>query len=230
MPELAVLACLAFDIRAPADELARFKQGLTHCPCVDSYMQVSGKYDLVVECRFNSVAHYTEQVERMRPHLAPLASRLDFSFITSRIECRDDGGGQAIWLPCEGGMKQVASELIDKVLAEGDYMRVHVGTWNCLVHETMAHLSEQLAAPRFIRLRRSCLVRVGFIEQLVHEGRRWTARLKDGTIVPVAHSQVAAIMRLVSGESSTARRDSPTNGALKEGLAPFTEIGLKLPR
>ncbi|GAA4014635.1 hypothetical protein GCM10022280_11440 [Sphingomonas swuensis] len=229
MPELAVLACLAFDIRAPADDLARFKQGLSHCPCVDSYMQASGKYDLIVECRFQSLAHYTDQVERMRPHLAQLASRLDFSFISSRIECREDGDGQAIWLPCEGGMKQVASSLVDKVLAEGDYMRVHVGEWNCLVHATMAHLSEQLAPPNFIRLRRSCLARVGFIERLTHEGRRWTARLKDGTEVAIAHSNVAAVMRLVAGESSTPRRDSSTNGALKEGLAPFNEIDLKLP-
>jgi DNA-binding LytR/AlgR family response regulator len=202
---------------------------MSHCPCVDTIMNVSGTYDLIVQCRFDDFAHYTEQIESIRPQISRLASRLDFNFICSRTDRRDEDEDKALWLPCEGGRKRIETRFIDKVLAEGDYMRVHVGDWNCLVHHTMSRLREQLSSPEFLRLRRSCLVRVGFIERLTHEGRRWTARLKDGTHVPVAQASVADVVRLIASESSTLRRTSSNESQPNRKAESSTEFLLKLP-
>lgn len=229
MSELAVIACLAFDLRAPADALAKFKVQLGHCPFVDSVMEVSGSYDLIVQCHFASLAQYTEQMELIRPQVAAIATRLDANFICNRTERRTAEDGEALWLPCEGGQKRVDLRLIDKVLAEGDYMRVHVGSWNCLLHDTMVHLSQQLAAPHFVKLRRSCLVRAGFIDRLLHEGRRWSARLKDGTHIPIAQSNVQRVLRLTHGESSTGLQGSSKNDQLTVLPAAAEENELKLP-
>lgn len=229
MTELAVIACLAFDLRADLDELARFKQQLSRCPCVDSIMDVSGTYDLIVQCHFSSLAHYTEQIDLIRPQIARVATRMDCNFICSRIECGEDNGAGALWVPCDGGKKRVEARFIDKVLAEGDYMRVHIGSWNCLIHYTMGRLCELLASPDFIRLHRSCLVRVGFIDRLTHEGRRWKARLKDGTHVSIAQSNVSTLLRLTGPESSMTRHASSKRETPSQAGERMNERRLKVP-
>lgn len=67
----------------------------------------------------------------------------------------------------------------------------------CLIHSTIRALKEQLDA-RFIQLHRSWLVRIDFIDRLIHEDRRWIARLCDGSQLPVAKSHVAEVLKLMT--------------------------------
>lgn len=202
MTEIAVIVCLAFDHRAPVDGLATFKACLQTCPMVDSAMEVTGAFDMVVEGRCASLDELNAGMERLRPHLAQFATRVETNLVVRRCERRREPEEVALWLPCEGGRRRVSADQIDKVVAEGDYMRVHVGKWSCLVHQTMGRICGQLPAANFTRLHRSCLVRLGFIDRLVHQGRRWTAILKDETRVPVAQSHVQDVLRAGEGESS----------------------------
>ena len=102
------------------------------------------------------------------------------------------------------GRKRVDSRLINKVFAEGDYMRVYVADWSCLVHQTMDRLYEQLKDAGFLKLHRSWLIRIDFIERLIHEEHRWAAKLLDGTHVGVAKSHIKDVLRVMTGESSNA--------------------------
>lgn len=196
---------MAFDHRASAEGLRKFKACIERCPFVDTTQDVFGTYDLIVQGHCASFAEYSQQMELIRPHIAEFAVRLEPNFISKTTEQHaPDGEADALWLPCEGGHRQVQASMIDKIEAEGDYMRVFVGDWNCLLHATMNHLSEQLLKSGFIRLHRSSLVRISFIERLVRTGHCWTAKLRDGSQMSVAKSEVHRAKKSMMSQSTWA--------------------------
>lgn len=225
MTNLDVVVCLEFDHRASPDGLRSFKESIAKCPLVSTVIELTGTFDLMVHAQCSDVAEYTEQLDRMRPYLAAFVKRLETSFIVKQIQTHPNGDdAEALWLPCEGGMKRVEARMIDKIIAEGDYMRVHVGNWNCLVHYTMRRLRDQLGGDMFIQLHRSCLVRIAFIERVIHEGRRWKVRLLDGTQVSVAKSHVQELLKSTGNESSKLQPNSSTLGPIAERPDSPSEI------
>ena len=72
-------------------------------------------------------------------------------------------------------------EDIDRIEAERDYMRLHLGPNSYLLHETIGALEDRLDDTAFIRIHRSHIVRRDFITGLRHEGGGvWHAQLADG--------------------------------------------------
>lgn len=198
MADIDLIVCVAFDHRADAEGLKNFKHCIERCHFVKSTMQVSGTYDMIVQGSCTSLAEYEEQMENIRPQVAAFATRLETNFISkvlvhNAMEERDD----TLWLPCESGQRQVQARLINKIEAERDYMRVYTTNWTCLVHATMTRLTERLRDSGFVRLNRSSLVRVAFIERVIHKGHRWTALLCDGTCMNVARNEVRPLMKLM---------------------------------
>jgi DNA-binding LytR/AlgR family response regulator len=114
----------------------------------------------------------------------------------------------------------VDSRSIDKIVAEGDYMKVHVADWNCMVHDTMEHMAARLEGCGFVRLHWSWLVRTDFIDRLFHSEHRWVARLLDGTQVRIAKAHVKEVLHILSGESST------TKGGLATTFQPTDDNGV----
>ncbi|HEY0020243.1 MAG TPA: LytTR family DNA-binding domain-containing protein [Longimicrobium sp.] len=72
---------------------------------------------------------------------------------------------------------------IDWIEADGNYIRLHVGTQERLVHKTLQEMEEHLLDPaRFVRIHRSTIVnlsRIATVEPLFH--RELSVALKDGT-------------------------------------------------
>ena len=127
MADVTVIVCLAFDQRAPADGLQKFKDCIVHCPFVDRAMEVCGTFDLIVQGHCSSLAEYTDNMERVRRTTAQFVARLETSFVGRIIDrAGERTRSAALWLPCGDGRKRVESHLIDKIVAEGDYMR---STW-----------------------------------------------------------------------------------------------------
>ncbi|NJC04931.1 DNA-binding Lrp family transcriptional regulator [Sphingomonas kaistensis] len=230
MTELVVIACIAFDHRAPADGLQRFKACLLQCPQVERAMEVCGTYDLIVQGRCCDVADYNRNMERLRQPMAQFIARIETSFVARMMDrpAASEENGGALWLPCGDGRRRVEHRLIDKIMAEGDYMRVHVGDWTCLVHDTMAHLSRELAGSGFVQLHRSVLVRITFIDRLVHDQRRWIARLLDGSEVGVAKSHTHDVLAIMAGESSMSDALSAKARPIVEAPAEVNENPMKL--
>ena len=90
------------------------------------------------------------------------------------------------WASDLTGLVRIASRDIDRVSAERDYMRLHVGRRSWLIHHSMTALEEGLDPELFVRLHRSAIVRRDFITGFTRNpSGRWIARLADSTEQPV---------------------------------------------
>jgi len=90
------------------------------------------------------------------------------------------------WASDLSGLVRIAAQDVDRVSAERDYMRLHVGRRSWLIHHSMAALEEGLNPEMFVRLHRSAIVRRDFITGFTrNQSGRWIARLADGTEQPV---------------------------------------------
>ncbi|MEQ7873154.1 LytTR family DNA-binding domain-containing protein [Sphingomonas sp. ASV193] len=93
---------------------------------------------------------------------------------------------EEFWASDLSGLVRVAARDIDRVSAERDYMRLHVGARSWLIHHSMAALEEGLDPKLFVRLHRSAIVRRDFITGFSRNpSGRWIARLADGEEQPV---------------------------------------------
>src|SRR6476661_3054634 len=90
------------------------------------------------------------------------------------------------WASDLSGLVRIAARDVDRVSAERDYMRLHVGRRSWLIHHSMAALEEGLNPELFVRLHRSAIVRKDFISGFTrNQSGRWIARLADGEEQPV---------------------------------------------
>ena len=88
---------------------------------------------------------------------------------------------EEFWVSEARGLVRLAASDVDRISAERDYMRLHVGTRSWLINHSMARLEEELDPDRFVRLHRSCIVRKDFVVALRRDlSGRWHARLGDG--------------------------------------------------
>ena len=90
------------------------------------------------------------------------------------------------WASDMSGLVRIAARDIDRVSAERDYMRLHVGKRSWLIHHSMAALEDGLDPALFVRLHRSAIVRRDTIAGFARNpSGRWIARLGDGSEQPV---------------------------------------------
>lgn len=93
---------------------------------------------------------------------------------------------EEFWASDLSGLVRIAARDVDRVSAERDYMRLHVGRRSWLIHHSMAALEEGLDPELFVRLHRSAIVRKDFIAGFTRNpSGRWIARLADSTEQPV---------------------------------------------
>ena len=93
---------------------------------------------------------------------------------------------EEFWASDLSGLVRIAARDIERVTAERDYMRLHVGQRSWLIHHSMTALEEGLDPKMFVRLHRSAMVRRDFIAGFSRNASgRWVARLADGTEQPV---------------------------------------------
>jgi len=102
------------------------------------------------------------------------------------------------WVPHRSEMIRIAAEDIDRIEAERDYMRLHVGRRSFLLHQTITELERQLDPTKFIRLHRSTIVRRQFIAKLRHDGLGvWHADLADGSEVRIGRTYLPAAREMM---------------------------------
>ena len=117
-------------------------------------------------------------LDRARAHLA--------SRSVERKPERESKWLEEFWASDLSGLVRIAAADIDRVSAERDYMRLHVGRRSWLIHHSMTALEEGLDPELFVRLHRSAIVRKDFIAGFSRNpSGRWIARLKDGEEQPV---------------------------------------------
>jgi len=103
---------------------------------------------------------------------------------------------EEFWVPDHSGLVRIAASDIQRVTAERDYMRLHVGARSWLIHRTIAKLEEDLDPALFIRVHRSVILRRDTIACLYRdEAGHWTARLSDGAEQRIGRSYVDDVKR-----------------------------------
>lgn len=108
---------------------------------------------------------------------------------------RAAGGGDWLtefWVPYRSELLRIAAADVDRIDAERDYVRLHVGDRSYLLLQTVSGLEARLDPERFIRLHRSTILRRDRIAGLRHDGLGvWSAELSDGTTVRIGRTYLA---------------------------------------
>ena len=108
-----------------------------------------------------------------------------------------DGGAARVsefWVPHRSELVRVAAADIDRIEAERDYMRLHLGARSYLLHQTIAALEERLDPARFIRIHRSHIVRRDYVTGLRHDGGGvWFAKLADGGELRIGRKYLGSV-------------------------------------
>jgi hypothetical protein len=205
-----IIMCLAFDHRAPVPAISGFKTELVECKHVVSCCDLHGTFDFMIEVTLPDLPSYNGWLDSIRAPIATLVARYETNFVCNRlVRVADPAAERVIWVPCQDGIKRIDSSLVDKVKAEGDYMRVHADGSSWLVHLTMRQMIGKLGEDEFVQLHRSTVVRVGFVDRLIHRGRLWTARLNDASVERIARSHLADVMARLRLDSPNPRPASP---------------------
>lgn len=89
---------------------------------------------------------------------------------------------EEFWVPHRAELIRIETRQIDRIEAERDYMRLHVGPRSYLLHQTISTLEQRLDPAAFIRLHRSHIVRRDLIKGLRHDGNGvWFAQIAPAT-------------------------------------------------
>lgn len=99
---------------------------------------------------------------------------------------------EEFWVPHRSELIRIAADQIERIEAERDYMRLHVGGHSYLLHQTISSLEERLDPQMFVRLHRSHIVRRDHIARLRHDGSGvWFAALGDGNEIRIGRTFLA---------------------------------------
>jgi two-component system response regulator AlgR len=99
---------------------------------------------------------------------------------------------EEFWVPHRSELLRIAACDIDRIDAERDYVRLHVGEASYLLLHTVSGLEARLDPAQFVRLHRSCILRRDRICGLRHDGLgSWSAELSDGSAVRIGRTYLA---------------------------------------
>lgn len=104
------------------------------------------------------------------------------------------------WVSQHHGLVRIAANDVDRITAERDYMRLHIGARSWLINDSLANLEQQLDPETFVRLHRGAIVNRRFIRGLRRDDSGWIAVLGDGSEQKVGRSY-ADNVRLLRGRA-----------------------------
>jgi len=192
--ELRIILSFEFEQHASPGDVEAFKAQLLDCENTVHGVEATGSFGLIIEVAAPDLAWYNTWLKGLAEPFSQVVSRCETTFVCKRfIRRRQDES--AIWVPANGRLKRFETSLIDKITAEGDYVRVHSRGDSYLVHSTLHSVAERLNSREFLQIHRSAIVRRSFITELARDGTHWVARLRDGTAERVARSHVTEMLR-----------------------------------
>lgn len=106
---------------------------------------------------------------------------------------------EEFWVPHRSELIRIAAGDLERIDAERDYVRLHVGqasgqARSYLLLHTIAGLEARLDPECFIRLHRSTIVRRDRIAGLKHDGLGvWSAELADGSMQRIGRTYLARV-------------------------------------
>ncbi|WP_375290667.1 LytR/AlgR family response regulator transcription factor [Qipengyuania sp.] len=103
-----------------------------------------------------------------------------------------------LWVPHRSELIRIGMAEVDRIDAERDYVRLHVGEGedrrSYLLLQTIAGLEAKLDPEEFIRIHRSTILRRGAIAGLRHDGLGvWSAELVDGEALRIGRTYLSKV-------------------------------------
>jgi hypothetical protein len=201
--------CLQFSSEGDAAKLAEFKRRLIESPAVLHCIDCNGSFDFMAEACCSTMGDYVSWIEQVRTEGRGLITMLDHVLICRRYLSRT-ADEEALWVPTNAGLRRITLTSIERVEAEGDYVRIRAASGEYLLHATLRSLEKRLASSGFLKLHRSLLVRRDLVDTLLHDDHGWVCRLGDGSLHRLPRARVHAIRVALGAESSTSDAASPT--------------------
>jgi len=191
--QLRIIVCLQFEPRASRTEADALKRDILDCEHTVQAVEVTGDFTFMFEVAAPTLPWFHDWLDSLKERTVKLVQLQSCSFVCRRFvrRAKDD---RALWVPTVAGLKRLDCRDIDKIAAEGDYVRVHAEGQSWLIHSTFRAVHESLSRRSFVQLHRSITVRVAFIDRLSRNGRHWIAHLKDGTAETVAKAHVREVL------------------------------------
>ncbi|MET1756889.1 LytTR family DNA-binding domain-containing protein [Novosphingobium sp. RD2P27] len=101
------------------------------------------------------------------------------------------------WVPHRSELVRIAATDVERIDAERDYVRLHVGAQSFLLLQTITSLEERLDPEQFIRIHRSCILRRDRIAGLRHEGLGvWSVEMLDGAALRIGRTYLANVKKM----------------------------------
>lgn len=108
-----------------------------------------------------------------------------------------DAHAREFWVPHRGELVRLDVDMIERVEAERDYMRLVTPHRSFLIHATMEEMEARLDPVRFLRVHRSTILRRDRITGLRHEGLGvWSALTTCGGAWRIGRSHLANVKAL----------------------------------
>src|SRR5690606_24109213 len=102
---------------------------------------------------------------------------------------KDSAWLEALWVPQRSESLRIGASEVDRVDAERDYVRLHVGEQSYLLLQTIAGIEKSLDPQQFIRIHRSTILRRDTIRGLKHEGLGvWSVELVNGKALRIGRT------------------------------------------
>ncbi|WEK45470.1 MAG: LytTR family DNA-binding domain-containing protein [Candidatus Andeanibacterium colombiense] len=98
------------------------------------------------------------------------------------------------WVPHRAELIRIEAAQVERIDAERDYVRLHVGQTSYLLLQTIAGLEARLDPSEFIRIHRSCILRRSGIRGLRHEGLGvWSVETAGGEVLRIGRTYLARV-------------------------------------
>ena len=132
----------------------------------------------------------------LKPVAAERLERAIDRAIGRREPVRAESGGGLVefWVPHRSELLRIEAAQVERIDAERDYVRLHVGDRSYLLLQTIAGLEGKLDPTRFIRIHRSTILRRDRIRGLRHEGLGvWSAELDNGEGLRIGRTYLSKV-------------------------------------
>jgi DNA-binding LytR/AlgR family response regulator len=150
---------------------------------------------------------------RVRRELRDAQARVqELREIVENLRAERHGGGAQkkyeteLWIREGDARVRVPVELIERLEADGDYVKLHVGQRVRLMRARLGDLADRLDPAQFVRIHRSEIVRHDLIAAIRrHDSGRTFAVLAGGREVPVSRRYVTRITQALRFRKDSAR-------------------------
>jgi DNA-binding LytR/AlgR family response regulator len=146
------------------------------------------------------LARLERTLERAREALAGREARrrlIDLQGVLNSLRDAHDPYREGhLWVPRRGEMIRIDFDQVERVTAEGAYVRLHVESNSFLHREPIGSIESKFDPDRFMRVHRSHLIRIdhiGAIRRTLHGAAE--LQLRDGEKIPVGRKYARDVRR-----------------------------------